>query len=198
MTNLFQLESGRVQFSPVVILIPEFKRLWKRARNKERFNNEIAYIFFISDYNSDYNGYGLDKERMIAENIMGNEGYKPDKMVLDAIEKYKELQRTPTLSLLQAAYKSLDTIKLYFDNITVKIEDSEEERAKKVKSLNITNIITATRQLADVCDSIKKLEDKVLKEEKELAVKIRRGGEIGHFEEAHTAKKWLEQEVSKE
>ena len=73
-SNFFVLESGKVvNINPKVLLIPEFSRLHSRdkTKGKARSLKEFAFIYFMSDFESEYNAYGLDKEEQLADDIFG-------------------------------------------------------------------------------------------------------------------------------
>ena len=112
-SNFFIFENGKVvSINPKVLLIPEFNRLWNRdkSKNKAKFLKELAFIYFIADFESEYNSYGLDKEEQVAEDIFGDRKWLPDEMIQEAIGKYEKLQDTHSMRMLKAIRKQADRL----------------------------------------------------------------------------------------
>lgn len=171
-------KTNKVEFSPQLLLIKEFKKLWSRddSKDKEICAKEFGYIYFMSDYRSDYNAYGLLKEKQIIDDIFGYE-YTPDKYVEAAINKYTELQNTTSMRHLRAARDMAISLEQYYDSIKFIKGETRTE------SFQPDKIVKALKELDSVMEKIEKWEKRVRSEELEEA-KIYGGGIAGTFEDA--------------
>jgi hypothetical protein len=141
-----------------------------KGRFKFQAQKEFTYIYLLCDYRSNLTQYSEEDREKQARIDAGLEpGWKPDKEIKDAIERYRELQNTRSLKLLNACYKTVDQLTEFFNNFTT--EDVEE--AGKV--------ITAISKVGTVLEGLRKQEDQVKKEMSET-VSIRGGGELGYDE----------------
>ena len=54
MAALFDLKGGQVVLNAESLAIPIFNKIWKRDRTKakDQANKDVAYIFFMCDFNS--------------------------------------------------------------------------------------------------------------------------------------------------
>lgn len=194
MTNLFELKEGKVEVSAGIYLIPEFKALQKKCKNNidpDRLSKIIAYIFFTSDYKSDYNGYGLDKDVVLIKDLFGDEGFDIDEVTKRCIDKYKELQNTSSMKLLNAVRAAVNSMEKYYDEMTIKSSDTEEQIESKLRKFDIKKITGSLKDLKGIFVEIKSMEKIIKDEETEEKVQIQGGGRIGMFENPEKAKQWL-------
>jgi hypothetical protein len=120
--NLFTVDNQRVTFSPEALTVKEFKALWERdtSKHKELATEELSYVFYMTDYRSAYLAYDVEaRENKIINDVITKKGWKPDEKIKTAIEKYSELQETPSMGLLKDAETALDKIRYYFKNVDV-------------------------------------------------------------------------------
>jgi hypothetical protein len=68
-TSFFIIEGDKVLVNPKALLIPEFAFIHERDRsqNKRKSTKEFAYVYYMSDYKSEYNAYGLNKQEQIGK-----------------------------------------------------------------------------------------------------------------------------------
>jgi hypothetical protein len=120
--SLFIIEGEHVTINPKALMIPEFSDLWERdtSKGKKRSIKEFAYIYYMADYKSEYNAYGLSKETQLGIDIMMKRDYKPDPYVQKAIDKYKVLQETPSMRYLISMRQRVNGLIDYLDNVQVK------------------------------------------------------------------------------
>jgi hypothetical protein len=194
--TLFILEGERVVINPKTLMIPEFSDLYSRDKSpgKKRSLKEFAYIYYMADYKSEYNAYGLSKETQLGIDIMMKRDYKPDLYVQKAIDKYKVLQETPSMRYLISMRQRVNSIIDYLDNVEVK----DKKRNKRDDGIidetpinpfiTINAIVATMSKLEETIESIEKWEKKVFEEEEEM--KIRGGGMLNVFEDPDSAK-WL-------
>lgn len=154
--------------SPIVtvecLLIPEFLEIWKRDKteNKDIAYSELQYIYFKSDYKSLYLAFDSEtREEKLLEDFIKKKNWKPDKVILKAIEKYKELQNTPTMRFLQANQEAMESLTDYYSNIDWDELDASGKRPK----YDITKVSGSVKQAGGIIDNIEKLKEKVAKEQ---------------------------------
>jgi len=185
MSNLLNLSEGIVNPNGSLLQILIFKELWKRdqSKEKERVLSELAYIYYKVDWKSEYSQYGIDMDAQIGEDIFGDRDYQPDILMEKCVEKYRELQFTPSLSLIGTTLMAVNSVKYYFEEITIKQNDTAKEKKDKLEKFDLTKVLKSVKELGATIDALNSLQDRVMKDEKELNIKIRGGGQIGIFED---------------
>ncbi len=120
-------KENKIQIEPRMLFIPEFKRIWEldKTSTKQKANNKFAYIYFMADYKSEYNIYGIEKPLRIATDIMNDDKYSPDQMVLDAIEKYEKLQETFSMRYLKSVRNTVNSLIKFYDELRFKNDTDE-------------------------------------------------------------------------
>lgn len=186
--SFFIIENERVAINPKTLLIPEFAFLYERdhSQYKKKVLKEFAYIYYIADYKSEYNAYGLLKEQQVALDIFGNKKYKPDNHVKKAIDKYKELQMSPSMRYLESIRNRVDRIISYLDGADQ--VDIDNEGIYRNPFVTIDKVTKVLNELEDVVEKLEKWEKKVFEEEDDM--QIRGGGVLNAFENPEDAK-WL-------
>lgn len=189
--SLFVFENDRVVINPKALIIPEFSDIWERDRSagKKRATKELAYVYYVADYKSEYDRYGLSKETQLGIDIMMDRHYKPDPFVKKAIEKYKLLQETPSMRYLISMRQRVNSIIDYLDSVQIKDSKKDGDEVKPTNPFITIDKITSTMsKIEDTLESIEKWEKKVFEEEEDM--KIRGGGVINAFEDPESAK-WI-------
>jgi len=195
-SSLFILEGERIIINPKALMIPEFSDLYVRDKSpgKKRSLKELSYVYYMADYKSEYNAYGLSKETQLGVDIMNQRDYKPDSYVQKAIDKYKVLQETPSMRYLISMRQRVNSLIDYLDNAQVKDkkkkknEDGTTEETYLNPFISINLIVSTMSKLEETIESIEKWEKKVFEEEEEM--KIRGGGMLNVFEDPQSAK-WV-------
>ncbi len=173
--KIFQIEAGLPVVTAEALLIPQFKALYDRDKTKDKSKviSELAYIYFAVDYQSIYLSYTKDiREERLNEDFMGSKTYKPDKLVIAAMEKYDELQQTPTMNFLKAARNAMQATEEYFNSIDYFKLDHTGKPVYKG-----TEITKMLKDCSGIKDSIDKLIEAVKKEQSNGATQ--RGGGVG-------------------
>ena len=186
--NFFIIDNDKVVINPKALLIPEFAFLYERDHSigKKKSLKEFAYIHYIADYKSEYNSYGLTKNQQVALDIFGNKKYKPDQHVLKAIDKYIDLQKSPSMRYLESIRNRVDRIIDFLDNADQISVDKEGIYINPF--LTIDKVTKVLNELEDVVEKLEKWEKKVFEEEDDM--QIRGGGLLNAFENPEDAK-WL-------
>ncbi len=187
-TSFFIIEGDKVLVNPKALLIPEFAFIHERDRsqNKRKSTKEFAYVYYMSDYKSEYNAYGLNKQEQIGKDIFGNKRFKPEKYLLDAIEKYKALQQSPSMRYLESIRNRVNRLIAFLDSADVKDKDKDGNSLNPWMTIDKTTKVL--NELEDVVEKLEKWEKKVFDEEEDM--QIRGGGVLNAFENPEDAR-WL-------
>ena len=103
MAFLFQV-NGKVVFpNPETLLIHPFKKIWDKDKStgKEVAIQELTYIEFITSMlkSNPYREYPAEKKDIILKKeIMLDENWLPDELVIEAIKKIEELQKEGSIT----------------------------------------------------------------------------------------------------
>lgn len=187
-TSFFIIEGERVSINPKALLIPEFAFIHERDRsqNKRKSIKEFAYVYYMADYKSEYNAYGLNKQEQVGKDIFGNKRYKPERYVIDAIEKYKELQKSPSMRYLEAIRNRVNRLISFLDGANTTDKDKDGNTISPWATIDrVTKVLN---ELEDVVEKLEKWEKKVFDEEEDM--QIRGGGILNAFENPEDAS-WL-------
>lgn len=183
---MFIIKSGSVDIEPKALFIPEFKVIYDRDKSKDKKQamKEFAFIYFVADYKSEYNIYGLEKRSVIASEIMDDNKYEPDDAVLSAIMRYETMQNTYSMRYLQSIRSTIDSLEKFYQDLRYKANQTN------VKDYDPSLVTKAMKDVETVLEKIEKWEKKVRGEED--LMQIRGGGKIGLFEDPEKAT-WLKQ-----
>lgn len=163
MKELFDLKNRRVTVAPQTLLIPEFKDIWDAdtSEHKEVAMNELAYVYYISDYKSPYLS-SLTPDlvaQTVAKDFMKDANYEPNELIMKAIAKYKELQLTPSMLLLNASLKTVHNLIDYMENVDLQERD---QHGKPIYKPN--DVTTSLAKIGGIVDSINKVRSNVERE----------------------------------
>lgn len=175
MKNLLEIKQGVLNISPEALMIKEFKAIWNRDRStkKDKALKELAYIYHSCDYLSIYRNYHIDtRDAKIKLDLFEDRTWNPDKKVEEAKEKYKSLQTSLSLQLLNDVEMGLTKLRDYFRDP----DFDEDENGVAAK-----NFIANVKSMGDMVKSVKTLREEV---EKELMdnMQLRGRTEIGQRE----------------
>ena len=185
--GLFKYEDGKIDLDLELRLIPEFRILI--ANDKDRFKktalSEFAFIYFMYDYKSPYYIYDEEERFEKVKKECGFEKtWKVHSKLQAAVDKYLELQETPTIKSLKAIKDSLLTsskvIRVLQRNIETRLSSEDIDDDDLVDK--VEKLLKLSDKLPSAINSITQLEEKV-KAEQSITTKIRGGGQIGYFEE---------------
>lgn len=139
-------------------MIKEFKVIWNRDRStkKDKALTELAYVYHSCDYLSIYRNYHIDtRDTKIKLDIFNDREWKPDVKIVDAIAKYKTLQTTLSMQLLNDVELGLAKLRDYFRDV----DFDEDENGVAAK-----NFIQNVKSMGDLVKSLKTLREEVEKE----------------------------------
>ena len=162
--RLLDLKNSTVVISPEAILIPEFNSIWESDSSEDKSTalQELSYIYFICDYKSPYlASMGTERVRFaVAKDFMKDTKYKPNPKVEEAIEKYKDLQFTPSMRLLEASIKTIYNLTTYLE--TVDLQERDKNGRPIYKPTDVTNSL---KSIGGIVESLNKVREQVEKEQ---------------------------------
>ncbi len=178
--RLFELVNGQPVITLEALLIPQFAKIQNRDKTKDKSKSfkEFCYIYFSTDFKSLYLSIDAEvRSTKLAEDFMGDSKWKPDKDILDACDKFKEFQHTPSMRFLDANIFAMESMAKYFRNI-----NWDEANDRGIPKYKITEVSTAVKNAGGIIDNIEKLREKVAKEQS-LSKDQYRGGGTGGLRE---------------
>ena len=170
---IFDIIGTTITLKPESLMVPEFKKIWNRDKSeaKKTAINELSYIVFLCN-NSDKNPYKnyseMDRMEMLKKDFNIKE---IDKVVEEAIEKYKKLNITRYERVVNAALNSLEDIEDYYINI----------KNTKKEDFDVTEYLGSMEKLGKAIKSLRELE-KQLEADRAEGTKVRGDSEIGLYE----------------
>jgi hypothetical protein len=179
--KIFRFVDYDLTLDDEVYSIPVFKEVLDKYDNMFDAMLEFKYIFFTTDYRSDFDDILNPKEKSerVLHDVVGKD---VDKLKLDevterAISFYKERQMTTSLHLLYDARLAVSKVQDYLVNVDLELTDGQGKPIYDIKKL--TDTIAATPKLVG---ALSDLEEKV-KREMDEGNRIRGGGSKGFFED---------------
>lgn len=172
--ELFQLNNWKLDISPTTYTLLPFKKLLDRDKSKEKSTaiQELAYIFHMVDPKSPFAASINEEERRerVIKSTIHSSGWKPDKVVEEAMVFYKELEETVTSKYLESIKSALSQIDKFLREFTS--EDKDVEDIVRVNGMIAKSIETIK--------TIRELET-LVKQDKEIEDKLRGGKDRGLF-----------------
>ena len=160
--KLLKYEGYNLTFEPEILALKVFKKLHTRdhSKDKSRFIQELAFIYFYSDPRSDYQYLTDENERLKA--IVEGEGlpndWKIDKILQDAIDYYSSFKPTSAL-LLEDTRAAVDKLRQLLRDIDLTVVDD------KGKPIYTLNTITATiKQVPSLVKDLDEAEKTIARE----------------------------------
>lgn len=170
--KILDFKDNKPVISPEIVSISPFKEIWEKdkTKDKSKATDKLKYVWFFVDYNSPYFKYPeRDRKDLILGSIVKDKGFKVDKDVLAAIEKFKELNYSPAISAVEAAFGFIHNIEDFFR--TTRIEDQKNPKMIQDMFINMPKMVAALNEAKKTAE--KDIDDKV---------KVRGGAKPGMFE----------------
>ena len=178
--KLFKYEGYKVVISEEAFALKVFRQIWNRDRsvNKDKAIMELGYIYFMVDPRSDYQ-YLVDEDERSKAIIEGEglpNGWKPDKVITEAMEFYSRFKPTAALLLEDTRY-AVDKLRKLLREIDL---NQLDDKGKPIYTLNsITATIKQVPSLAKDLDEA----EKALASEMRSEGRMRGQGEKSIFED---------------
>jgi len=141
MLNLFTLDTDHnVIIRPETLTLTPFKNVMAKHRKKEYGLIELAYVYFMADFRSDFDDLVKESEKSekILETLHNSDKIKLDFITQEAIDFYTERQPSISFRHLKSMKKALVSLQDALDKIDL--------------SIKVTNAITGG--LEDVYDTM--------------------------------------------
>jgi hypothetical protein len=171
--KIFELRDNKIEISPEILLIKEFKDVWDSDKDKGKINayNQFKYVYLTADPNSAYYNFPDDRRKsFVALECFNKESYKESTELITCIEKYKELTETSLQRMLKAVQNKIDDAADFLNR--TKYTDQTQ------RSINDT-----VKNLANFVDQEEKLKNAIEKEKSSKTNKRRGGKGTNLFEE---------------
>lgn len=158
--KLIKLEDYQIKLSDEALLIKPIRRLFNqdRSEKKERFFQQISYLYFMIDPRSTY-AYILDNDER-SQAIIQQEGldndFKPSPLLTEAMNIYKHHTVTPSQKLLESALISADKVSNFLRDV-----DLNKEDVKGRPKYQVSQITTALKNVEGIVTSLQNLQKKV-------------------------------------
>jgi len=161
--KLFDLIDNKVVISEEAYLLKPFKVIWDRdkTKTKEKALAELAYVYFMEDYKSDFSDIVDEEERKqeVVASLMLPSGWQEDEVVSGARLFYrKRSEEILPLLLLKSSKKVLDDLRRYFKDIDFAATDSSGKPKYDIDK--VTKVVARSSQLLE---NLEKLEEQVKK-----------------------------------
>lgn len=190
MAFLFKVEGKLVTPNDETLLISPYKEIWKRDKSKKKLNalEEFAYIEFMGSMKktNPYRQYPENKKHgVVKQEVITQNDWKPDHLVLEAIGKLKKFQKeaSTTYSYYMAAKKAAEKMQDFFNNVDI-TERNMKTGNPIYKPGDITRALNDTEK---VLANLKALEKKV-EEELYEETRTKGGKEISPFAHRNSLK----------
>jgi hypothetical protein len=192
---------------PEVLEIPEFKAIVKRVKKckgdtdgrlKLMARKELAYVYHMSSDEGPYFSFPpKERHQRLANDLFEDHKWEPDAEILAGIEKFKELNQTPSSKTVGTIINALHKANKIVDTLINEIENNLDEEKYKQGVTNkqgqivtgveimlgdIQALIKAANEIPKSIDIFEKLQEKILKEKQVAASKFRGGAEVSDFE----------------
>jgi len=126
--RLFELINHQVIISEEAYALKPFKAIWDKdkSKNKVKAVDELAYVFFMEDFKSDFTDILNEDERRaeILTNLSLGEKYKESKEVIEARKFYKDrINNMLPFLFLNDAKIAVNALRTYFRGVDFNKKD---------------------------------------------------------------------------
>lgn len=161
--KLIEYDNYQLKLSDEAYLVKPIRKLFNQDRSatKEKFWQQISYLYFMTDPISSYM-YITDPEER-AKEIKIQEGlpedFKPSKELEEAMDIYAKLCNTSSTLLLQDTRVAIDKLREFLRNVDL---NERDDKGKPVYPVN--TITSAIKQIPELAKSLSEAERAVQKE----------------------------------
>lgn len=159
--RLISFENYELQVAPEALLIRPIRRLYNadRSERKEKFFQQLSYLWFMTDPRSSYS-YILDydeRSKAIIEQEGLPEDFRPSEFLIEAMRIYSKLTITPSQKLLNSTLKAADTVSKFLENPDILTEEDSSGKPK----YKVGDITKALKDVEGIVNSLQSLQKKV-------------------------------------
>lgn len=180
--HLLEFEDYEVRVSPEALLVKPIRMLYNqdRSKQKEKFFQQMSYLFFFCDPRSTYAYLTDDEDRRQA--IIEQEGLEPDfqpsKLLDEAMEVYKKHTITSSTKLLESTRIAVDALSEELRNTKSKLAERTDKGAAVYKT---NDVMASLERVLKFIPQLQELERKVASEIQDNTKA--RGGQKAMFED---------------
>ena len=176
MAYLFEVQEKTVIPNTETLLLSPFKEIWERDKSKKKSKAimEFTYIEFMSSMkkSNPFRQYPEDKKSdAIVDALFTEKDWKPDKFVLEGIEKINTFQKkaSSTYSYYMAAKRAAEKMQNFFNDFDI-TERNPKTFNPIYKPSDITRALNDTEKtLANLKGLEKKVEEELFQNTKNKA-----------------------------
>jgi len=185
MIKLFEVnDQGVPEISTEARTIQVFKKLITRdkgsegdhdGRKKYQATKELAFVYFYAKFDSPYEAYEeYDRVLKVKKAVGLEEKWKIDKDIQEAIDYFKEVQRTPAMAYLESVEKAVKNMSDYLNNTDINEKILEGSNKGKLVH-DIGQYRALTKEMPDLITSYQRTKELVRKElQEEMATRASR------------------------
>lgn len=161
--KLIQVENYELTVAPEALLIKPIRRLWNqdRTERKEKFYQQMSYLYFMVDPRSTYSYIMDDDARKQA--IIEQEGlpkdFQPSEFLQEAMIIYEKHTRTVSQELLESSLIGAKKVAEFLRTVNLN-ETDDKDRPK----YQVSTITAALKNVEGIVQSIQTLQKKVEQE----------------------------------
>ena len=161
--KLIEYDNYQIKIADEAYLIRPIRRLFNqdRSANKEKFWQQMSYLYFMTDPTSSYmyiSDPELRKEEILLQEGMSKD-FKPSKELVEAMEIYEKHCETSSTLLLKDTRLAIDKLREFLRNVDLNAKD---EKGKPVYPVN--TITSAIKQIPELAKSLSEAEKAIQKE----------------------------------
>ena len=161
--KLINYEDYQIKVAEEALLVRPIRRLFNQDRTdrKEKFFQQMSYLYFMTDPRSTYS-YILDyneRHRTVVEQEGLPEDFRPSELLVEAMRIYKQHTMTVSQKLLDDALVAANTVGSFLRNV-----DLTEVDDKGRPKYQVSQITTALKNLEGIVATIQNLQKKVEQE----------------------------------
>lgn len=182
--NLFIMNDWKLTLEPQVWGLLPFKKLLDRDKTKEkvRANAEMLFIWYFTDVRSDF--LFMPEEERIVEIVKNipelGEKWKPDAVVLAAIDFYRETSETVIQRLYRQSIKAAQDVGNYLEE-TEKLLHDVDNSGKPI--YKVRDITSGLKDVKFIMRDLKEAEKEVIKEIKDNEGRSKGAQKFNMFEQ---------------
>lgn len=168
--KLIEWSDYQVKVTAEALLIKPIRKIYNadRSKTKEKFMQQMSYLFFMVDPRSTY-AYITDEEER-KEQIILQEGlpknFEPSKDLQEAMEVYKTHTKTSVTHLLESTRIAVDALSEELKNTKNVLEERTDKGARVTKQ---NDVMSTLERVLKFIPQLQELERKVEQEIRETA-----------------------------
>lgn len=162
MAMLFRIEDRYVHPNPETLLVHPFSEIWERDEDPKKRNalEEFAYIEFISSEkkSNPFRGYTEKmREEKVKKEVITQEDWKPDELVLEAIRRVKEFQMeaSETYRLYISAKRAVEKLEDFLSTFSLNTVNAKTGNPL-YKPKDITSALKDIQEVSQKLEVLKK------------------------------------------